>query len=73
MFSTKLPYDFSRCHGSACKERESCLRFTTIAEDKLITEPCRISYADNMCYDHDGMTIEWVGGYKIASTNAKEV
>jgi hypothetical protein len=68
-----LPYDICRCVASSCTQRNTCLRFTTITEDKLIKEPVRLSYSDNMCYHHDGEdTLEWEGGYKIALTDAKE-
>lgn len=73
MYQTKLPYDISRCYGSSCSQRESCLRFVAIESDKLIGEPCRIGYSDNMCYHHDGEeTMEFEGGYKITLEKLNE-
>lgn len=60
-----INFDTSRCYGSQCLEKKSCLRYLAIESDKLITEPCRISYTDNMC-EMFGM---FVYNYKIELEN----
>jgi hypothetical protein len=64
MFKTKLPYDYARCHGSSCIQREGCLRYTSIEADKRIIDNVRIGYSDALCYN---LNNEFSGCYKIES------
>ena len=42
MLNMKMPlaYDFTRCYGDGCPEKEHCLRFTTMRYDP----PALLSY-----------------------------
>lgn len=58
-----LPLDVSRCYGrfefdgkeTACPSRETCRRFTALADDEQLSalDRARRSYAQNL-YDRDG-------------------
>lgn len=39
-----LPFDYTRCQGEGCTERERCARYKQIEKDKEVTEPYRGSY-----------------------------
>lgn len=57
--------DTSRCLGSHCPERDSCLRYLTVAHDKLMKYSVRLSYSDDMC----GVNGLFDGVYKIELEN----
>lgn len=50
----RLPYDYCRCEGVGCKERETCLRYVALAD----MGP-RTPITENMCnWESDHARIE---------------